>query len=322
MSGMAIPLRASCMGRKGTEDHLLTAAIIFFLISCLSSLPLHSRQLNILSSDIAQVYFEKPLTPEAQKIIYLLPKIKNELETSIAWNVDFRPNILLVPDDETFSMMAGTASFVAYALPERMLIVINDARMNREPYLLPLTLKHELCHLLLHRYVQGTRLPRWLDEGICQWTSGGFTELITGRKPPNLAWAALSGRFIPLDKISLNFPEDDLSLSLAYEESRSIVEFLVNNFGKNGLLNILRSLREGHDIKNSIPVSIGISLDELEKRWQENQSSTVILMTYLMGNIYTLLFLFAAFLTIAIYLRVLIKKRRFKDTELPDEAQE
>jgi hypothetical protein len=277
--------------------------------------PLHSRQLSLLESEIVRVYYEKPLAPDARKVISLFPKIRNELESSIGWTVDFRPNILLVPDDETFSMMAGNDLFVAYAIPARMLIVINNERMNREPFLLPLTLKHELCHLLLHRYIPGSRLPRWLDEGICQWTSGGFTELITGRRPPNLAWAALSGSFLPLEKIALSFPEDDLSLSLAYEESRSVVYFIVENYGKTGMLNILNSLREGRDLKDSIPISIGISLGELEKKWQKNQSSASVILAYLMGNIYTFLFLFAAFLTIAIYIRIFIKKRRFKDKE-------
>jgi hypothetical protein len=292
-----------------------------FCLSCLITVPLYSRQLQVLESEAVNVYFEKPLVPEAQKIVQIYPKLKSELESSLAWKADFKPNILLVPDAETFSMMAANASFVAYALPGKMLIVINNDRMNKEPYLLPLTLKHELCHLLLHRYIRSSSLPRWLDEGVCQWISGGFTELITGRKPPDLAWAALSGRFIPLEKITFNFPEDDLSLSLAYEESRSIVDFLVKNYGKNGILNILQSLRDDHDMKDAVPISIGISLNELEQKWQENQSSTVILMTYLMGNIYTVLFLFAALLTIAIYIRVLIKKRRFKDTEPSSEDQ-
>lgn len=322
MPGMYNSSRAPCTDRKRSDSHFLNIAIFSVLIFCAAAFPLYSRQLSILESDTIQVYFEKPLMPEAQKIIHIFPRVKNELETIIAWNVDFRPSVLLVPDDETFSMMAGNASFVAYAIPERMLIVINDARMSREPYLLPFTLKHELCHLLLHRYIQGTRLPRWLDEGVCQWSSGGFTELITGRKPPDLAWAALSGRFISLEKISLNFPEDDQSLSLAYEESRSIVEFMVKNFGKNGVLNILRSLRQGQDIRNSVPVSIGIPLDELEKEWQKNQSRAVILVAYFMGNIYTILFLLAAVLTITIYLRMLIRKRRIKDTEPPDEDRE
>jgi hypothetical protein len=312
--------RSNAVAQKGPGIFFLTT-LLFLMIFCASAVPLYSQNLNVLQSEAVNVYFEKSLVPEAQTVIRIFPKIRSELESSLAWKADFRPNVLLVPDDETFSMMAGNAAFVAYALPERMLIVVNNTRMNKEPYLLPLTLKHELCHLMLHRYIQNSRLPRWLDEGVCQWTSGGFTELIAGRKPPNLAWAALSGRFIPLEKIASSFPEDDLSLSLAYEESRSITDFIVKNYGKNGILNILNSLRDGHDIKSSVPVSIGISLGDLEKNWQEHQTTAGILMTYLMGNIYTILFLFAALLTVAIYIRVLIRKRRFKDPEQPFEDQ-
>lgn len=315
MPAMYNPSRAPCTDRKRSDSHFLNIAIFSVLIFCAAAFPLYSRQLSILKSEPVKVFYEKPLAPDAQRVARLFPIIKSELETSIGWKVDFRPHILLVPDDETFSMMSGNESFVAYALPDRMLIVVNNVRMTRDPALLLPTLKHELCHLLLHRYISGARLPRWLDEGVCQWTSGGFTELITGRRPPDLAWAALSGRFLPLEKIARNFPEDDVSLSLAYEESRSMVNYIVESYGRTGLLNILNSLRTGHDLKDSIPLSIGIPLGELEKSWQKKQSSAVVILSLLMGNIYTFLFLFAAFLTIAIYIRILVKKRRLKDME-------
>jgi hypothetical protein len=226
--------------------------------------------------------------------------------------------VLLVQDRDAFARMAGSSLFVAYALPEKMLIVIDNSRMSAEPLTLSTTLKHELCHLLLHRWVSQTPLPRWLDEGICQWASGGFAELISGRGKSALAWAALGGGFIALDALTTGFPEDEHGLALSYEESRSVVEYITGIYGKNGILTIVQALQNGRGIHDAISMSLGISLQEMEKRWQVSQRSWTTLISYLVANLYTILFVFAAALTIVAYIRALIRKRRFKDEEDPD----
>jgi hypothetical protein len=50
--------------------------------------------------------------------------------------------------------------------------------MKTYPFTLTVTLKHELCHLFLHYLIGGGELPRWFNEGIAQWTSGGIAELM------------------------------------------------------------------------------------------------------------------------------------------------
>jgi hypothetical protein len=285
--------------------------LLFMLITCS---PLWSRQLAVLESNMVSVYYDEPLSSAAREVAHVYPRVRAELEATM-WRVDFRPTVLLVSDRETFSWMAGSSLFVAYALPEKMLIVIDYSRMNTEPFSLVPTLKHELCHLFLHRSIQKSHLPRWLDEGVCQWASGGFAELITGRRQSALSWAALSGRFIMLDALVRNFPEDEQSLALAYEESRSLVEYIVATFGRNGILNILEAMKNGQGGNDAISMSLGITLEELEKRWQESQRSWTIIISYLVVNLYTILFVCAALLTIAIYIRVLIRKKRFKDEE-------
>jgi hypothetical protein len=303
------------MSDKASIQGILTVPVFLMLLFFIIPTTLLSHQLSVLKADGLNIYFDEPLAPAAHEIAKIYPSVKSELESALMWKVDFRPNVLLIPDQETFSMLAGNSMIVAYAIPEKMLIVIDYSRMTKEPFLLAVTLKHELCHLLLHSSIQKSRLPRWLDEGVCQWVSGGFTELIMGRNHPSLAWAALSGRLFKLDSLALNFPEDDQSISLAYEESRSITDYIAGNFGRNGILNLLQALKDGHEIKDAVPISIGISLGDLEQKWRASQKSAMVLISYLAGDLYTMLFIVAALLTIAIYVRILIRKRRFKDEE-------
>jgi hypothetical protein len=315
MKDMRTMQNLSTPGRP--DRHSLTVFCILTLLFLLVSTPLWSRPFSMLETDKVIVYFQEPLAPVAREVTRIFPKIEGELESTLSWKIDFKPNVLLVPDRETFSMMAESSLFVAYALPGKLLIVIDCSRMNQDPFTLAVTLKHELCHLLLHSTIQRPNLPLWLDEGVCQWASGGFTELVTGRGASSLTWAALSGSFITLDALSSRFPEDEQGITLAYEESRSIVSFIVAGFGRNGILNILQALRDGHTMKDAVPVSLGITLEDLEKRWQGSQNNWLVLITSIMGNLYTILFIGAALLTIAVYLRVLVRKRRFRDEE-PD----
>ncbi|MGE0085394.1 MAG: hypothetical protein AB7S75_13350, partial [Desulfococcaceae bacterium] len=41
-------------------------------------------------------------------------------------------------------------------------------------------------------------LPKWLDEGICQWSSDGISELLIQNKGDVLRTALLSGNIIAL----------------------------------------------------------------------------------------------------------------------------
>jgi hypothetical protein len=306
------------MNRRGNSLAITVLYLIFLL--CINSGVLQARQLSALEAEEVVVYFDALHEPAAREVAQLYPIVKAELEATLKWKIDFRPSVLLVPDRKTFANMAGSTLIVAYALPEKMLIVIDFSRMNTEPFSLASTLKHELCHLLLYRYIHTTRIPKWLDEGVCQWASGGLAELVTGSRQSVLAWAVLSGKFIALNTLSVRFPQDGQSLALAYEESRSMVEYIVSSFGKRGILNILEAMKNGKDINDALIFSLGMSLEDLERQWQGQQRSLTAIIAALVANLYTILFVFGALLTLAVYLRLVIRKKRFKDENEDDSS--
>lgn len=281
--------------------------------------PVSAQTLSALKSDMVTVLFDKPLEFAAVDVTGMYPGIKKELEAALLWSLDFHPTVVLIGEQERFSQMAGNSAYVAYALPDRQLIVIDYSRMNIRPFTLRITLKHELCHLLLHRHITKVHLPKWLDEGVAQWASDGIGEIMTGRNDSVLRWATLSGRFIRFDALAHHFPGSERDLVLAYEQSKLLVEYIIANFGKNGLLNILEAMKNGREADQAIEMSLMMSMADLEPAWQRNQRSLSTLLAYLAANIYTLVFIGAAFLTFVLYLRVMIRKRRFVDEEEDEE---
>jgi len=276
------------------------------------------NRLSTLDGNGVSVLFEEPLKNAAEEVANIYPGLIAELEKTLKWKLDYKPVVILIKDRETFQKMAESELVVAYAVPRRGLIAIDYSRMNNTPFTLRITLKHELCHLLLHRHIQEGRLPKWFDEGIAQWVSDGFGEIIMDRSKSFLTRAALTGNYIPVSDLAVRFPENKQGLLLAYDESKSLIEYIVSEFGKGSILAILENLKDGYEINQAIEKSISISFYELEKQWRARLSKRLTWLIYLSNNLYLILFFLAALLTILGFIRLMKKKIDYKDDDDDD----
>jgi len=277
------------------------------------SQPGYSEETRIIETEEVIVMFEEPLGAVAEEVTHVYRKLKLELEESLGWRLNFRPTVFLIRNRERFERIAGSPYLVALAIPERMLVVIDYSKVNIRPFSLRTVLKHELCHLLLHSHIKEAHLPKWLDEGVSQWVSDGIAEIIMGEKQSVLDEAILSGNYISLDVLGERFPEDRRSLLLAYEESRSFVEFIASQFGRSAILGVLEQVKDGHPVELAVLRVLSIPLDELEGQWHGSLEKRATWLTYLTQNLYVILFFLAALITILGFIRVFLKKRRYQD---------
>jgi len=280
--------------------------------------PLLGAQTSAIETDAVIVLFEEPLGVAAKEVVDIYPALREELEGTLGWRLNFRPAVLLIKDRKTFQKRAGSTLFTAFAVPGQGLIVIDYSRMAANPSTLRTTLKHELCHLLLHHHIQSANLPKWLDEGIAQWVSGGMAEIIMDRERFVLNRAVLSGNYITIRDLTTRFPVEEVPLLTAYEESKDLIEYIAREFGKNRILEILRYLKEGYTPDRAIHRSLFISLDELERKWLKNLRKRATWFTYLSVHLYQIIFFLGALLTVFGFIRVLIRKRRcWDDDDIP-----
>ncbi len=290
--------------------------IFSFILLCLIPIQQgYGEKAEMVLGDNVVVLFEKPLRNVADEVIRLYPGIKSEIEEQFRWKLDYKPTVFLVKEREKFQMMAGHSLFVAFADPGRRLIVIDYSRMNVQPFTLATTLKHELCHLLFHHHIRDNNLPRWFDEGVAQWASDGIGEIIIANGKRLLNRASITEKYIPLGRLKHHFPRDDSALKLAYEESKSLVEYITGTYGSDSLLDIMNRLKEGEPIDDAILWSLSVSLEELEDNWHEHLRKQIPWLTYLSMNLYQILFFLGAVITIIAFIRYLIKKRRQEDWE-------
>ena len=273
----------------------------------------------VLQNDDIMVAYEPPLDGAAGEVLRLYPDLKQELEKTFAWSLDIRPQVVLVKNTRTFQNLSRNELFVAFAVPEKNLIVIDYARMNLHPFSLRMTFKHELCHLLLHRHISNRRLPRWLEEGICQWASDGIGEIFIDKSWSGLDAAIMADRVLDLRRLTKTFPRDKPSLVLAYEQSKSVVNYIDRQYGKGVVLDLLGHLKNGESMEAAALKSLGISTDELEKDWLSHLESTPRWLVYLADNLYGILFFVAALLTILGFIRRIMRRKVWESEGEDDE---
>jgi hypothetical protein len=258
-------------------------------------------------------YQDKNHEEAAQETIAIYPTIKAEIENTFGWSLDFRPRVIFRKDHESFQASVRNQRIVAYAVPQKNHIVFDPSMMKQSPFSIGVTLKHELSHLFLHHHIPGDNLPKWLDEGIAQWISGGVAEILAGGNDTALQQASVSRTLIPIRELRRSFPGDEKSLLLAYEESKSLVEFIVSESGPAGLRRILDDLRAGTAIEEAILKALGVSLRELEVRWRESLRSRFTWVAILSRHLYSILFFLAGLATVIGFIRFWIRKRAYKD---------
>ncbi len=293
---------------------------LFFLAALLIG-PSYAEKYT-LEDERVVVRFDGPLENAATEVLKAYPGIRADLMRDLGWESDLRPEIVLVKESASFRKSVESDLVTALAVPQQDVIVIDYSRMNVHPFTLGTTLKHELCHLELHHHIAGGKLPRWLDEGICQWVTGGLSEIMIEGNRSILREAVLSNRLMSVESLTERFPADGRDLLLAYEESRSIVEYIKKEFGVPGLQRILEQMGRGDTLDNAVLESLLISLDELEKRWRSSLAGRTWWLSSLGDYLYEILFLCAALITIFGFFRVLKKKREYKDEDEEDREEE
>ena len=289
------------------------AILLFFFSLLVLFNPLYAGTETLQTKEVI-IFFEGPLRQIAKEVEEIYPDIKSELVGTLKWQVDFRPEIILVKDKDAFRRMTGSNIVVAFAVPDENLIVLDTSRVYVKPFTLESTLKHELCHILLHSNIESKNLPRWLDEGVCQWASGGIAEIIADSGERTLAKAAVSDSMISIGNLT-RFPDDEKSLILAYEESKSIVEYIVSEYREQGVLQVLEYLKQGYSADDSISKGLLVSTSELENKWIAHLKRRYSWFSYVSQHIYTILFFLAALATVYGFIRLLKKKRAYVDEE-------
>ena len=282
--------------------------------SLLLSAAAHGGEIRSYESEAYILLFDESLVHTAKEVIQIYPRLKQSLENTFAWRMSRRPSILIVNHDR-FRNMAESPLTVAFAVPKKNLIALDYSRIKAHPFSLELTLKHELCHLLLHEHIPTVMLPRWLDEGVAQWVSDGLVDIVMDQRRSHLNRVVLQRSFIPFHRLERGFPYQETALILSYEQSKSFISHIIGKFGKKGILDVLNHMKNGRDVNTAFSLALAVTLDDLEQDWHHALRRRVTWFTYFSYHLYEILFGLMAVITVAGFIRILIKKRKYRDED-------
>lgn len=125
---------------------------------------------------------------------------------------------------------------------------------------------HELSHVVLYQATHNPYAgnPNWLEEGLAVHNQ----EVPDYEYPLLVEDAAREGQLIPLRALSASFPSDPDLAILSYAESYSIIEFILERYGPEGMAALVDVFAEGETDEEGVRRALGVSLDELEAQWR------------------------------------------------------
>ena len=126
------------------------------------------------------------------------------------------------------------------------------AREKADLSLLYVVLRHEYVHLLVSM-LTNDQCPAWLNEGLARYYARG----LLNSERETLLQAVKQNRYIPLKYLERNFSYlHKEQIRLAYIESCSAVEFMVETYGMTKIKRLLHSLGMGKSFNKSLRYSL------------------------------------------------------------------
>lgn len=142
--------------------------------------------------------------------------------------------------------------------------------LSDEPQVDELTvLVHELARLVVQDrgFNCYTPLPRWLEEGLAVLATGGMsTEMRFA-----FAQSRLIESFWPLRSLDVPPGSDVPATDPWYAQSYDVVDFLIGEFGWDGIGNLIDAFGDGNTVDEALRAAYGMGVDETERLWRERR---------------------------------------------------
>lgn len=182
---------------------------------------------------------------------------------------DARATLTVAPTREVMDSLVGGLVpewAGAVAIPGRMEMIVPSGRFWPGSRVEEVrVLRHEWAHLALAHEMGRLRIPRWFNEGYAEWAAGGWLEG-GGLK---LSVALAFGGAPPLDSITIGWPRERVPAEVAYLLSASVIHYLVESSGTDGLEAFLAAWKESGSFADGMREVYGAAPDQLEVAWRK-----------------------------------------------------
>jgi hypothetical protein len=129
------------------------------------------------------------------------------------------------------------------------------------------TQAHELTHVLVGQLTFSclSDIPTWLHEGLAVYGEGGPD----APSQKQFDEALKDDTLVPVRSLSGGFSEDPSKADISYTQSYSLIKFLIEQYGKDKILEFLRTLRDGATVDEALQQVYGFDIEGFEDAWRD-----------------------------------------------------
>lgn len=259
-------------------------------------------------------HFVVHFTEADKKIAHRAIQIAEESYQTITADIGFIPEepttIFIFPSRREFEREGIQEWAVGQASVGRGNIIRIQSPRSNLRITLEKTIRHELTHIVLGVVFKKGHLPVWLNEGLAMY-EGKEWQLMNNMK---IGEAYLTNKLFPLSSLIYAFPEDKYQAQLAYAQSFDIFLFMMNEYGRDKIIGLIKELSQGTNLNLAFKKSLGVNLFELEVAWQASLKKRFNWFAVITNN-YSLWLLFPLLCLLAYIIKRRQVKRKLKEWE-------
>jgi hypothetical protein len=265
----------------------------------------------------------------AQRVARLYAAAAAEVESTLGLDLPPRPHAIVAFSDDEFArrhametggLAPASDSILAIALPGLDRILIRESGISEGSNAsLASTLRHELAHLAIGKLeaARGARLPRWLNEGMCELAGG--RRLSTEEDAALASWAKF-GQMPPLASFREHFPHHGNAGGRAYTVSFAFVAWLHE---RSPTSRLTLALQRGQSVEDAFRQIYSLTPEDAEVEWKidlsEDQSTGRSLLLSL--NVWSVMALLAIVAGLRAYYQRFLLSRKLAREEAASEGR-
>jgi tetratricopeptide (TPR) repeat protein len=210
----------------------------------------------------------KKVAELAPRILEALEDAYTELGSELAYFPDIKVPVLLYLKRD-FSAVTNSPDWAGGVYDGKIRLPLGG--LHRMSDQLAAVLYHEYMHVLVH-FMAGRRAPVWLNEGLAEMAGRRLYSLPTH----HLKMALQNGAILGWDTLAKPFSSLPAGkVMLAYEQSYSLVSFMVDRYGWHKITDLLKSIgkrEHWQDAITDVYQDYGLDWPAIRREWQASLS--------------------------------------------------
>ncbi len=297
------------------------AKLIFILLLLCCVIPLYGQSVpapasqslppgewQVLSEDGYIIYHEAADQSAANDLLELFQRFDDDFAEKLGVERPSSMRIFIAPNEGRFRLLTnGMPHWTGgLAKPSQRLIILKSPRIMPSRGQFSVTALHELVHILTSHKRAGY-LPRWFSEGLAMYLSGETMY----KNRTSLGRAVVFKKTYTLDGIDDMMRLGPEQARVAYLQSISFIEFLVDHYGWESVAALLHGYQAGLDPNDVFLDQVGRSFYDIEVAYHQDlahQYRWFNILAWL--NFTNLLWSGASILVMVVGMSAIIRRRR------------